>query len=105
MRVSNVKVNGEDLDLKRMYNVNLSEFLGTGGDGYTMFAKYEVFNDSLMTDTDALAYYIKNELNGTIPAKYKDSQEIINIANVSVSNTVPSSTVPITAIPNSTQFQ
>ena len=58
-RVSNVKVNGEDLDLKRMYNVSLSEYLGAGGDGYTMFAKYEVFNESLFNDTDALAYYIK----------------------------------------------
>ena len=101
-RVSNVKVNGEDLDLKRMYNVSLSEYLGAGGDGYTMFAKYEVFNESLFTDTDALAYYIKYKLNGTIPAKYKDSQGRINITNVSVSTTVPSSTVPITTIPNST---
>ena len=57
-----------------MYNVSLSEYLGAGGDGYTMFAKYEVFNESLFTDTDALAYYIKYKLNGTIPAKYKDFQ-------------------------------
>ena len=95
-RVSNVKVNGEDLDLKRMYNVSLSEYLGAGGDGYTMFAKYEVFNESLFTDTDALAYYIKYKLNGTIPAKYKDSQGRINITNVSVSTTSPNSTIPTT---------
>ena len=70
-RVSNVKVNGEDLDLNRIYNVIMSEFIGSGGDGYIMFAKYEVFNESLMTDTDALAYYVKNELNGIIPKNIK----------------------------------
>ena len=58
-RVSNVKVNGEDLDLNRIYNVSMSEFIGSGGGEYTMFAKYEVFNESLMPDTDNLAYYIK----------------------------------------------
>ena len=39
-----------------------------------MFAKYEVTNESLITDTDALVSYIQNDLNGTIPEKYKDYQ-------------------------------
>ena len=80
----------------------MSDFLGNGGDGYTMFAKYDVFNESLMTDTDALAFYIKNGLNGSIPKEYKDFQGRINIVNASASTTVPSSTVPISTIPIST---
>ena len=80
-KVSNVKINGEDLDPNRMYNLSLSEYISNGGDGYTMFAKYEVVNEPLFTDTDSLAYYIKNDLNGTIPAEYKDFQGRINFVN------------------------
>ena len=101
-RVSNVKVNGKDLDLNRIYNVSMSEFIGSGGDGYTMFAKYEVLNESLMTDIDALSYYVKNELNCIIPEKYKYSLGRINIVNAFVSSSIPISTVPILTISIST---
>ena len=101
-RVSNIKVNGEDLDLDRIYNISMNDFLCIGGDGYTMIAKYDEFNESLMADVDALAFYIKNELNGSIPKEYKDFQGRINIVNASASTTVPSSTVPISTIPIST---
>ena len=49
-----------------------------------MFAKYEVTNESLITDTDALVSYIQNDLNGTIPEKYKDYQGRINFKNQTV---------------------
>ena len=90
-KVSNVKINGEELVLDKLYNVSLLEFMANGGDGYNMFNDYEIFNETLMSDTDSLAFYIKNNLNGTIPNKYKDLQGRINIFN---SSEIQSSTVP-----------
>ena len=46
-----------------------------------MFAEYEVFNESLMTDTDALCLYIQDDLKGKIPDTYKDVQGRISISN------------------------
>ena len=80
-RVSNIKINGEELDLERIYKISLLEFVANGGDGYSMFSKYEVTNESLMTDTDAISNYIENNLNGEIPEKYKNHQGRINIKN------------------------
>jgi len=100
-RVSNVKVNGEDLDLNKIYNVSMNEYIGAGGDGYTMLAKYEVFNESLITDTDSLASYIKYELNGKIPIKYKDSQGRISIVNAFDSTIIPTSTTSLITNPDS----
>ena len=94
-RVSNVTVNGEPLDLNKIYNVSMREFISTGGDGYSMFSDYEVYNETLMTDTDSLSYYIKYVLNGEIPSFYNDSLGRINIYNSSevVDNTIVDSTI------------
>ena len=95
-KISNVKINGEDIDPNRLYTITMSEFLSGGGDGYSMFAKFDVFNESLFTDTDALAYYINENLNGTIPAEYKDLQGRINMVNGSIPttpSTPPTSTI------------
>jgi len=85
-RVSNVKINGKDIDPNKNYTVTMSEYIGNGGDGYTMLSKYDVIREGLFTDTDTLADYIKNDLNGTIPAEYKDFQGRINLVNGSKSN-------------------
>ena len=71
-RVYNVKVNGEDLDVNKKYNVSLTDFTGQGGDGYSMFIKYKVVNESVFTDSDALSHYINYELKGQIPENYKN---------------------------------
>ena len=89
-KVTNVKINGEEIDPSKNYSISMSDYIGNGGDGYTMIAKYEVFKEGLLTDTDAIAYYIKNDLNGIIPEKYKDFQGRINLINGSIS-TIPSS--------------
>jgi len=41
-RVSNVKINGEDIDPNKNYTVSMSDYIGSGGDGYTMLSKYDV---------------------------------------------------------------
>ena len=76
-RVSDVKINGIDLDINKIYNGSFLEFIAVGGDGYSMLAKNKVINESLITDTDALASYIKNNLKGDIPEIYKKEQERI----------------------------
>jgi len=85
-RVSNVKINGKDIDPNKNYTVSMSEYIGNGGDGYEMLSKYDVIQEGLLTDTDSLSYYIKNHLNGKIPEEYKDLQGRINLVNGSKSN-------------------
>ena len=54
-RVYNVKINGENLDLNKKYNLSCSDFILAGGDGYTMFSDFKVVNESLFADSDALS--------------------------------------------------
>ena len=81
-RVSNVKVNGEDLNLTKLYNVSLLDEIGEGAYGYTMFINYKSFIESLHTDTDSLMHYIKYNLKGEIPEKYMVLQKRIIIHSV-----------------------
>ena len=55
-------------------------FSVNGGDGYSMISKVEVNREALLTDTDAVTNYIKENLEGKIPDKYKDVQGRINIS-------------------------
>ena len=80
-RVSNVKINGVDLELDKFYNASLIEYISNGGDGYSMFSKFDIYNESLITDTDSLIHFIQYNLNGEIPLQYKDIQGRINIIN------------------------
>ena len=70
-RVSNVKINGKPLNLTEKYNLSASEYILSGGDGFTMFGKFPVVNESIFADSDALGYYIKNNLKGEIPSRYQ----------------------------------
>ena len=42
-KVSNAKINGEDIDPNKNYSVSMSDYIGNGGDGYSMFSKYVLF--------------------------------------------------------------
>lgn len=59
-----------------------------------MFTIYEVYNEFSKTDTDSLAYYIKEVLGGEIPTNYSEFQGRINSYNGSESTT---STIVISA--------
>ena len=71
-RVSNVKINGQNLVPDKKYNLSSSEYILAGGDGYSMFSPFKTVNESVFTDSDALQYYIKNDLQGKIPDKYNN---------------------------------
>ena len=87
-RVSNVKINGKNLNKDKIYNASLLEYNANGGGGYSMFIPFEVYNESLITDTDALCSFIKNNLNGNIPEEYKNVQGRINLYNKSYTSSL-----------------
>ena len=78
-RVSNVKINGEDINANKIYSTSLINFMALGGDGYTMFIDYDIIYEALVTDTDYLAYYISKVFKGVIPENYKTEEGRINI--------------------------
>ena len=78
-RVSNVKVNGKNLDINKNYTISASEYILNGGDGYTMLSLFPIIQESIFTDSDALIYYIMKTLNETIPVYYKNELGRINI--------------------------
>ena len=78
-RVYDVKVGNEKLDENKKYNVSLDRFIGEGGDGYSMFNKYEEIAIVSNFDNELLADYIQKELNGTIPDRYRKTEKRIVI--------------------------
>ena len=78
-RVSNVKINGKPLNLTQKYNLSASEYILSGGDGFTMFSQFPSVNESIYTDSDAFGHFIKYNLNGKIPSDYQKLQNRINI--------------------------
>ena len=80
-RVSNVKINGENIDLNKKYKVIVPEFIHSGGDGYSMLINCEVIDESIYTETDAFQEYLKTNLKGEIPTKYQNLQGRINIGD------------------------
>ena len=85
-RVSNVKVNGQDLDMNKKYNISMSQYIAEGGDGYSMFVSFPVVNESVYADSDALIDYIKNNLNGKVPDDYRTEAKRINLVKNSIDN-------------------
>ena len=73
-RVSDVFINGELLNLKKKYKVSLPYFISKGGDGYSMFNKYDISLNTLITDIEAVIIYIQKYFNGIIPEYYKVKQ-------------------------------
>ena len=73
-RVSDVKVNGEDLDPEAIYTMAIALYLFTGGDGYTMFKDAEIYSTTMLTDNEVVMKYIEDDLDGEIPAKYAEPQ-------------------------------
>ena len=78
-RVSNVKISGKPLISTKKYLLSASDFILNGGDGFTMFSEFPTVNESVFTDSDSIGFYIRNNLEEKIPAKYEELQDRINI--------------------------
>lgn len=90
-RISNVMINGEELNKTKLYSTALNNCLATGGDGdgYSMLYEFKMVNESLLTDIDAISNYIINILGGEIPEKYKELTGRININKVPATDPTP----------------
>ena len=56
----------------RFYNGSFDNFIASGGDGYSMLAALDTYNESIFSDSDAFAYYVTNILSGEIPENIKN---------------------------------
>lgn len=71
-RVTDIKVNGEPIDLNKNYTVASHNYmLKAGGDGMTMFKGCQVVKDDVMVDVDVLSAYIKS-LGGAVTSDYEN---------------------------------
>ena len=72
-RVADLLVDGEPLDLDRIYTVASHNYmLKEGGDGMVMFGGCNVIQDDVMVDVDILSAYINNQLGGSVGADYAE---------------------------------
>ena len=73
-RVSDVMVDGKELDPEAIYTLAISTYLFTGGDGYTMFEDANIYSTTGLADNEVVMKYIEENLEGVIPAKYAEPQ-------------------------------
>jgi 2',3'-cyclic-nucleotide 2'-phosphodiesterase (5'-nucleotidase family) len=78
-RVYDVMIGNEPLDLNKKYIISFPDYIANGGDGYSMFNKYEETLSTLILDNEAFTVYLKDVLKGKIPDKYKTVQGRITI--------------------------
>ncbi|MBP5604596.1 MAG: 5'-nucleotidase C-terminal domain-containing protein, partial [Ruminiclostridium sp.] len=70
-RVKDVMINGKPLDAKKTYTLaSHNYFLKNGGDGWILSGKCKILRDDIMTDSEVLSVYIRDNLEGVIPEKY-----------------------------------
>ena len=69
-RVSDVKIDGKELDPDGSYTLAITLYLLTGGDGYTMFEGADIIEDTMLADNEVCMKYIEDELKGKIPDDY-----------------------------------
>jgi 2',3'-cyclic-nucleotide 2'-phosphodiesterase (5'-nucleotidase family) len=73
-RVHDVKVDGKDLDPNAIYTLAITQYLLTGGDGFTMFEDAEIISTTGLADNEVVMKYIEEDLNGVIPETYAEPQ-------------------------------
>lgn len=72
-RVTDIRINGEPLDINRNYSVASHDYLlKSGGDGMTMFQNCSILKDDMMTDMDALSTFIRTHLGGNVSDGYSN---------------------------------
>lgn len=72
-RVSDVKINGVDIDPQKTCRVaSINYLLVEGGNGMTMFNDATVINRDAMVDNQALVNYLESMPDKKIPATYQD---------------------------------
>lgn len=76
-----------DIDLEATYTVASHNYmLKDSGDGINMFADNKLLMDSVMLDNEVLITYIKDYLNGVVPASYAYPQGRITVKSTPYSD-------------------
>ena len=78
-RVYDVIVGKDKLDINKIYLIAFDNYIGKGGDGFSMFINYEEKLNLGKTDNELFMMYIRDVLNGVIPDEYKKTQQRIII--------------------------
>ena len=89
-RVKNVLINGEPLDAAKTYTLTSHNYyLKNGGDGYIFTDNCNIIRDNVMTDSDLITVYIRDNLGGVIPDTYSNlyGEGRIKIVNSSIEGT------------------
>ena len=73
-RVFDVKVGTEKLDINKPYKVSMNSYIGEGGDGFSMFRKYEIISSTSLYDVEVIILYINKTLNGNISNYYRKTK-------------------------------
>ena len=73
-RVSDVMVDGKELDPEAIYTIAIANYLLTGGDGFTMFEDANIYATTGLCDNEVVLKYIRENLDGVIPAEYAEPQ-------------------------------
>ena len=72
-RIYDIKIGKNEIDPNKKYNISFNNNIGFGGDGYSMFEKYKIIMNTNKSSNEALLVYIKEELKGKIPERYKNT--------------------------------
>lgn len=73
-RVTNIMINGKELDLFGTYKVAGTDSLLRGLTGYTMFENGTIVQADVTTDQQAFISYLSGELSGAVGGHYAKSQ-------------------------------
>ncbi len=73
-RVTNIMINGKELDLFGTYKVAGADSLLRGLTGYTMFKNGTILQADVTTDQQAFISYLSGELSGAVGGHYAKSQ-------------------------------
>ena len=85
-RVTDVKVNGQSLELDKVYTVSSHNYLiKSGGDGFTMFQDNTLLKDCVILDNQALINFFVEGLGGQVGEDYQNpaGQGRITVLNAS----------------------
>lgn len=72
-RVTDVKIGEEALDPEKEYTLTATNYVLTGGDGYSMFKDATILTMTMLPDNEVVMKYLEENLNGVIPDIYQEA--------------------------------
>ena len=75
------EIGGKPFDVDKVYTLVTTEFICRGGDAYGKLTEPGTVDIQAIgyVDTEAVENYLKEELKGTVPAKYEKEQGRVTV--------------------------